>query len=184
MSFYRGLKSLVEIFMPSASQEIRSGTQIIVCVKAGGLKYFISEPHYWVLDRNKSFPDLAQSPSPHSSRFGIAIVDQGNHQVFLEAMGKFQKSASELKSLISREVTDHGTKGPGFLEFFPTLLVDFDEKKLFSLGSESYDFEDFVPNGWTSAVEDFLSTIPLAERYWVVETRDLWRESQANAALE
>ena len=55
-------------------------------------------------------------------------------------------------------------------DFRPSLYVDFDSRKLFSLYSEPASYEDFVPNKWVGEFFDFLNLVPESEKYWVEES--------------
>jgi hypothetical protein len=55
----------------------------------------------------------------------------------------------------------------------PSLFIDFDSKTLLSYFPEPTAFEKFAPDGWVAAYRPFFDLIPLNERYWIIEGRDL-----------
>ena len=60
-----------------------------------------------------------------------------------------------------------------FCHLIPGLFVSFDSKAFFSYFPEPTHFENFAPDGWTSVYKPFFDLIPLKERYWIIDGRDL-----------
>lgn len=64
------------------------------------------------------------------------------------------------------------------LDFSPCFLVNFDCKTFVSFYPEMINFELYAPDGWTGAYRDFLSEVPLNERYWLVDGHNLFEREE------
>ncbi len=60
------------------------------------------------------------------------------------------------------------------LDFAPSLLVNFDQRQLFSQYPEMIRFEIYVPDNWVGAYRNFIAEIPRNERYWIVNRHNLF----------
>lgn len=87
------------------------------------------------------------------SRKNLLILDSKNVSMFLERISECEIFTNELrKPLIkNREVEDDSW----IYEFRPSLYVNFDNHKLYSLYSESASYEDYVPVSWEGSYFDF-----------------------------
>ena len=52
-------------------------------------------------------------------------------------------------------------------DYKPSLYVDFDKKKLYSMYEEPASYEDYVPIDWYAKYENFLNLIPIEKCYWI-----------------
>ncbi|PGX89552.1 hypothetical protein COE15_27850, partial [Bacillus cereus] len=60
-------------------------------------------------------------------------------------------------------------EGEDLLDFSPVLLINFDDKKLYSMFPEPASYEEYVPKDWNGKYEDFTELIPKLEKYWIDE---------------
>ena len=58
------------------------------------------------------------------------------------------------------------------LSFNPVILIDFDDCRLFSQYPEAESYENFVPEGWSGAYQEFDALLPKEERYWLDENEN------------
>src|SRR5205807_1298043 len=63
-------------------------------------------------------------------------------------------------------------------ELCPSLLIDFDRKRLMSLFPEPASFEDYVPEGWSGEYGNFLDQVPEEQRYWTINGKDVFHDLQ------
>ncbi len=167
------LGALWRTLVPSDSDRVRGEGHLIVCVHRDGWRYFLSEPFYWILDRE---PWLSEATDKgHSERFDIAVVTEAHEERFLQKMEPFEKTEEELRRLLLCNC-DPGSTWSDIISFLPALFIDFQVKRLVSCWPDSPEFENYVPAGWTGEAKEFLDDIPLAHRYWVVDGRDYWAE--------
>src|SRR5262249_43368742 len=93
---------------------------------------------------------------------------------FLRHLADHRISSEDLRSLLCTHLPADSRED--ILEYQPALFVDFDARVLKSLYPEPSSFEDFVPDGWKGEYTDFLEDVPAAERYWMLEGRDLLQD--------
>ena len=170
--------ALVRSFVASDAERLRGGEKLIVCTFLDGWQYFLSETHYWILDRVKWFRGVEDVEESHEERFGLAIVSRANAAKLLQQMQPFRKSIQELRDLLLANVDDT-TPWSDAIVFFPSLMVDFRSQCLFTMWPETPSFEDFVPSGWSSDACEFLNELPGQERYWVIDGVDHWAKVRA-----
>lgn len=154
------------------------GIDIIVLIKYHEqYSWYLSDKTYWVLDYIKwgsSFGSVDEREII-SEREGLSILDTENWLVFAERISNLKLTKAQLSELIlrNRPIVSWDEKG----ELFPSLFIDFDEKKLFSLFPEYLSFEEFVPNRWEGKYDDFYNLIPESEKYWIVSGVNFFPES-------
>jgi hypothetical protein len=160
-------------FVASEGQRLSRGEHLIVCVYLDAWQYFVSEPYFWLLDREKWLSNLPQENRAHQERFDMAVVDDVNAEAFLEKMAPYRRSIEELRQLL---ITNFDTALPWSesIGFFPSLMVNFGEKCLFSSWPESPDFEKYVPPRWLGEAREFMEEIPTGSRYWIINGNDYW----------
>lgn len=93
-----------------------------------------------------------------SYRFGIKVLDTDTADLFFEKAARYRADTAELKEWFDIEDDKNGV--------YPTLLVDFDRKVLYSDCPEPLYFEDHVPKGWTGEYRRFSEFIPNDKIYW------------------
>ncbi len=137
-------------------------------------KWYASEKELWILDYvkwSKLFSNAGiHAPESGDDRFGIAIITETETDSFLGHVAPDRVDTPHLQTLLREcDLTDLDN----FCHLIPSLFVDFDRKTLISYFPEPTAFENFVPDGWTSAYRPFYDLIPANERYWIIEGRDL-----------
>ncbi len=105
-----------------------------------------------------------------SIRKGIEILDTQNWPEFSERIKHWKVSSQELTNLIKANLPLESWEEN--FELFPALLIDFDDKRLFSVFTEPTKFENYVPSNWNGKLEDFFSLIPMQEKYWIINSID------------
>jgi len=143
--------------------------------------WYITTRDYWYLDITKYKDALRAFGYPHpiledySARFDIAILDEHTAESFLVHVVDQRVPASALtQMMLDRKV--HDTYND-LLDFVPCFLVDFDQRQFSSLYPEMIRFERYIPEGWIGSFRDFLSDVPIEERYWIVNGEDLLHRS-------
>ena len=125
------------------------------------LDYNIWSEAFDVCDENSNYDDCIE-------RKGIPVVNCTTAKQFLNNLSDYQITANELR----KKIQDKRAKQEDledYLDFSPSLYVDFDKKKLYSLFPEPASFEDYVPTGWDGVYADFTKYIPENEKYWIDE---------------
>jgi hypothetical protein len=101
-------------------------------------------------------------------RKGIEILDSDNANIFLQRINKYRANREELNRSLIEKIKSN-TEGEDLLDFSPVLLINFDDKILYSMFPEPASFEDYVPKGWNGKYEDFTILVPKLEQYWIDE---------------
>lgn len=147
---------------------------IVGVITSGRWQWYVTGHDFWVLDQGKlrgfdASEHAVSNLDSSEGRFAIEVVNQDTLAQFLRFIESFKASTEELRAQFLAEERDGKLGGDDWYKFIPSLLVDFDSRRLLSLYPEPYSFEDYVPAGWTGIYEDFLPLVPVSERYWVIE---------------
>lgn len=143
-------------------------------------RWYEAERDVWVLDWYKwrgAYTALGYEVPEidDDDRFGILVVDDTSVERFVSAMEQFEVPKDDLAMRLKLEFP--GAESWWDVEhLFPVVSVDFDKKHLAAFYSFGTAFEKYVPDGWTSSFEDFSDQLPIVERYWVQNGRDLLNE--------
>jgi hypothetical protein len=160
--------------------------EVIVVVKHNGrFRWYKSDRDLWVLDLNKwtkEFLDAGfQVPeSDPAERFGIPVVNDETAGRFLAEMEQFEISKDDLsKELVARFPSAQSWWEVG--DLFPIMFVDFDRKHVCAFYPQGTRMERYIPDGWTSEFEDFLTKyseeyFPRREKFWVRDGLDMLKE--------
>ncbi|MBT2254686.1 hypothetical protein [Priestia megaterium] len=139
-------------------------------------QWYITNKELWYLDYNKldqafeNGDDLSTDISSESEREGITVLDEKNAEAFLKRVESFKVDKSYLLSLFEERILNDVDDDR--LDFSPSLLVDFDDKKLYSMFPEPASFEEYVPNNWDGWYEDFTNLVPEKEKYWINDRQE------------
>jgi len=109
-------------------------------------------------------PDSEKTKENIHHRFDIPVVNENTKNRFLRNIKSYQVSTEDIRKMLMEE-TDPIEKDA----FWPTFLIDFDEKRFMSQYQEMELPEEFVPDGWTGSYADFSSEVPEEMRYWISE---------------
>lgn len=145
---------------------------IIVLTKYKGVyHWFISEKELWFLDYKKYTHEFDPTDNNFEERFNIELLDEYTFEEFLPNVVELEFKTDQLKKKFEQllPLTDWDSS----FHLFPTLFIDFDDKKLFSVYQESISFEDYIPNSsWVGVYDDFYNLIPSEEKYWIINDID------------
>jgi hypothetical protein len=143
--------------------------EIIVIVKfQGKYSWYLSDKEDWVLDYNK-WGDLFGSEGKTDSsslRSGFLVLSSENWLAFEKVITNKLVSKDQLSKMILNNLPIDSWDEK--MHLFPSLYIDFDEKRLFSIFTEYLAFENLVPDNWIGTYDDFYSLIPDIEKYWII----------------
>lgn len=159
--------------------------RIFVAKMNGSFLWFNSDPELWVLDRHKWSDDFKQAghtvpEDDASDRFGIPVVDKKTACAFFAEMRPYNTCITTLrKELAERFPAARSTWDVA--DLFPIMFVDFDRQHVCAFYSDGIRLERYVPNGWTSEFEDFLTRypedrFPRSQKYWILDNVDIIQE--------
>ncbi|TRW21019.1 hypothetical protein FL857_12285 [Criibacterium bergeronii] len=136
-------------------------------------KWYVTEKDLWFLDYNKldkgylekgyDIEDIVDD----NERRGIEVLDKNTVDIFLDRISKYLTTEYELNNLFNKisEFDD-------CLDFIPSILVDFDNKRFYSMFPELASFEDYIPEGWVGEYVDFTNLIQDEEKYWLNDLKE------------
>ena len=159
---------------------------VLVVVKHRNLfRWFKSDREFWVLDLSKWTKDFVDAgykvpDSDPAARFGIPVVNENTADRFLSELTPFEVSPDDLgKKLVAR--FPEAQSWWDVNDLFPIFFVDFDGKHGCGFYHEGIRMERYVPEGWTSEFEDFMTKypeerFPLQEKFWIRDGVDMLQE--------
>lgn len=162
----------------------------------GAIRWLILDHDNLVLDFKKwrdefvaagyRVPDLSVAAAQRS---GIVVVDEHTAEKFLGAPETRELSLEFLRrALLERFPSAQSWWDVGFL--FPISFVDFDNKRFAGFYQHGPRLERYIPDGWLGEFVDFANTypesvFPAADKFWIVDGRDLLHElNERGRALE
>ena len=155
---------------------IEYGRDIIVAsILDDGLRWYASKKELWVLDQRKRAEFFRISGcgilnEDYSDRFNIPIVNENTAAEFLGFLHEDLVTTDHLHKLLR---SLNLSAWDNFSHLMPSLLVDFQRRELHSYYPEPLEFEKYAPDGWKATYAPFFQSIPMADRYWIVDGIDL-----------
>lgn len=145
---------------------------IVAVIYNNELKWYITDKELWFLDYNKldnAYKNLGisiQDNNEPEERSGIKVLDNENVDVFLQRVDKYMATKEELNYLLLENI-ESKSEGEDLLDLSPVLLINFNNRTLYSMFPEPASYEEYVPEGWSGKYEDFTELIPKSEKYWI-----------------
>lgn len=140
--------------------------------------WYVTDKEIWYLDYQKRINAFNEKGFEvkeeyiDEARQGILILNSSNAKIFLKRIEKLKIESIQLRKLLQKERTLNDDSWT--YDFRPSLYVNFDSRKLFSLYSEPASYENHVPMDWQGCYCDFMKLIPNNEKYWLdEENKDL-----------
>ncbi|HEU5382063.1 MAG TPA: hypothetical protein VFV38_42125 [Ktedonobacteraceae bacterium] len=164
---------------------------IVGVIFRNAFSWYVTERDYWYLDYLKYNRALVaaghtiSNVEEYADRFGIVILNENTAESFLMHIKDHRVPSQVLSQMMLEQrkryeacdMLDSRDYYEAKLDFNPCFLVNFDLKQFSSQYPEMTRFENYVPDSWTGAYRDFLSEIPEAERYWILDGQNVF-ESQ------
>ncbi|HEY8462940.1 MAG TPA: hypothetical protein VIM29_02800 [Bacillota bacterium] len=142
---------------------------IVGVVYKGLFSWYVTEKEFWILDAEKRRNEYINNGYAHilpenyfDFRFNIPILNEKTAELFLGKIADLKVDTDVLRALILNRKYNTTV-----LELAPSLFVDFDKKRLYSIFPESLSFEKYVPKGWIGEFRDFYKYIPKEDTYWI-----------------
>lgn len=135
-------------------------------------QWYVTKKDLWFLDYKKlekAYLDKGfdiQDIIDDNERIGVKVLNKENVKIFLSNIEEYLVTTDELNSMLKIKAKSKGDFDD-LLDFCPSLFVDFDSKRLFSMFPEPASFEDYVPEGWIGEYVDFTNLVPDKEKYWL-----------------
>ncbi|MEM5620756.1 hypothetical protein AAHB56_02565 [Bacillus thuringiensis] len=145
---------------------------IVAVIYKNEFKWYVTDKELWFLDYIKlgnAYKNLGVSIEDNEEPGegnGIQVLNNENVEVFLLRINKYNVTKEELTYLLLENIKSKHA-GEDLLDFSPVLLINFDNKILYSMFPEPASYENYVPKDWIGTYEDFTKFIPTAEKYWI-----------------
>jgi len=170
---------------------------IVGVVYEGKWIWYISPADLWILDREKYHKKIEERygsskvfVGPMSADgYDIAVVNEITAKRFLDETVRFRVDVSHLRGLVKERISVSRSKSippeefnrflDEAIELFPSLLVNFDEKRLTSSYPEPMGYENYVPNNWQGEYRSIMPDIPLDQRYWIIDRENYFHFLEA-----
>lgn len=158
----------------------RINVAIVGVTRKGVFQYYVLPELMCYLDYFKFCNPFGLYSSPESLvltdvsyRFNIYTVDREHEDEYLKHLEPYKRSCKRLHEELLMCLNQEER-----LDYYPTILMDFDKREFVSYFPEPKSFELYVPDGWTAdyrpiEVDDF----PPDKLFWVMpDGSDLLRE--------
>ncbi|EPY2273416.1 hypothetical protein ACXAUS_002278 [Clostridium sporogenes] len=147
---------------------------IVAVIYNNGFKWYVTDKELWFLDYNKLDNECGnlgisvEDEYEADEREGIKVLNSENIDIFLQRINKDIATKEDLKCFLCKCIKNK-TERDEILNYSPVLLVDFDDKILYSMFPEPASYEEYVPEEWKGKYEDFTELIPESQKYWIDE---------------
>ena len=147
---------------------------IVAVIYNNEFKWYVTDKELWFLDYSKldsEYKNLGisiENNNEPEERSGVKVLDNENVDIFLQRINKYIATKDDLNYLLLKNI-ESKSEGGDLLDLTPALLINFDNKTLYSMFPEPASYEEYVPKGWSGEYEDFTKIIPKSEKYWIDE---------------
>ncbi|HGH7180556.1 hypothetical protein WBS55_01140 [Bacillus luti] len=145
---------------------------IVGVIYTNEFRWYVTDKELWFLDYDKldhAYKNLGVSIEDNEEteeRNGIQVLNNENVEVFLLRINQYKTTKEELNYLLLENIKRKNA-GEDLLDFSPVLLINFDNKILYSMFPEPASYENYVPKDWIGTYEDFTEFIPTPAKYWI-----------------
>lgn len=147
---------------------------IVAVIHNNEFKWYVTDKELWFLDYNKLDNECetlgieVEDEYEADERKGIKVLNEEYIDLFLQRINKDIATKEVLNNFLC-ECIKNRTERDEILNYSPVLLVNFDEKILYSMFPEQASYESYVPEKWKGKYEDFTELIPKSQKYWLDE---------------
>lgn len=138
--------------------------------------WYIANKELWILDLTKlsknNFENYFKTPINKQIRENIITLSDDNAKLFLDRLQVFKvDNIDQLRLNILDEIKNPNSEG--LEDYYPTLMINFDEKILYSQFPEPFAYEKYIPNDWIGKYDSFIDYIELKNKYWIYKDKNL-----------
>ncbi len=148
-----------------------NGNNIIVGVLFDGqFDWYVTDKELWYLDYKKRIDAFRKKGYEienfiDDTRKDLLVLSSNNAGQFLREIEKCKFTTNDLRQFLEESINSNDDSWK--YDFQPSLYVDFDTQRLFSLYSEPASYEEYVPEKWEAKYIDFMKEIPYIKKYWI-----------------
>ncbi|KFN04362.1 hypothetical protein D0U04_07395 [Bacillus clarus] len=122
---------------------------VVAVIYNNKFKWYVTDKELWFFDYNKldnAYKNVGVSIEDNDEaeeRKGIKVLDNETVEMFLPRINKYITTKEELNYLLLKNIKNK-IEGEDLLDFSPVLLINFDDKILYSMFPEPASYEDFT----------------------------------------
>lgn len=150
-------------------------TLIVSIKKNQEINWYIANKFMWIMNLNilskEELEDYFTDSELKEIRNDCMELSNENIIRFLNKIEKYKVNIDLLKLKILERISSTGYYE--LEDFYPALLIDFDNNTLYSQYPEPFAFENYVSNNWRGKYESFLELIDEKDRYWIHKGRNI-----------
>lgn len=151
---------------------------LIVAIKHKNyLNWYIADRYLWIMNleilSKKEIERYFSNNDLEEVRKNCIILTDYNSEIFINKIEKYKVNVDLLKLKILERIADNGIEYEELDDFYPTLLIDFDNSVLYSQYPEPFAYENYVPQNWNGKYESFIDLIDLEDKYWIHKGKSL-----------
>lgn len=143
-------------------------TNIVVGIKLeNNIEWYILDKYMCFMDGN----NIEFSGEVQEIRKKIPMFSEKNVAPFLKQIEKYKMNMDIMRLHILEALKTN----KDLEDYFPIILMDFDQKIFFSQYPEPIDFEYYLPENWKEEYTNFRKYIPEEKQYWKYKGKDLFK---------
>lgn len=125
--------------------------------------WYVADKYVWLLSLNdvKNIETFLVANKIEERKLILDAV--ANTKEFIEYINQYKTSKTELKEMMHDMVS---VDEKYYLDFAPSLFINFDEKSFYASDTIFNFYKDYLPKKITFNIGDFLEKIPEVEYYW------------------
>ena len=138
------------------------------------LNWYIADKFLWIMNlemlSKEDLDNYFEDEELKSKRYDIRILSEENIEKFLTKIKEYKLDENVLRLKILNRLEKQDDE---IDEYYPVLMMDFDNKILYSQYPEPFSFENYIPNGWEGKYDSFFENIKEENKYWIYKGKNL-----------
>lgn len=138
------------------------------------LNWYIADKFLWIMNlemlSKEDLDNYFEDEELKSKRYDIRILSEENIEKFLTKIKEYKLDENVLRLKILNRLEKQDDE---IDEYYPVLMMDFDNKVLYSQYPEPFSFENYIPNGWEGKYTSFFENIKEENKYWIYKGKNL-----------
>lgn len=150
---------------------------IVGVVYDNNFNWYITNKLFWIMNLEKlskyDYNDYFKDKEIKQIRKDISILSEKNAKIFLNRIDKYKTDIDFLRLKILEKIKHSEKDNVELEEFYPTLMINFDNNILYSQYPEPLGFENYVPDNWKGKYTSFIEYINNENKYWIYKNRNI-----------
>jgi len=142
------------------------------------LEWYVANKFLWIMDLEKlpkiEYEYYFGNDELKEVRQDINVISINNIQIFLDRIKIYKADINNLRLKILDKIIEKKEKDEGLEDFYPALLLDFDNMILYSQYPEPFEFENYVPDNWEGKYMSFIDCVNDEDKYWIYKNKNLF----------